>query len=302
MVKNKKRFTLVVAGFLLIIIGLFFYHFRTQEGKKAGYQYLVGLSLPNSTISRNRHLIYQVSEHKREIGDMNILVKEAQDSGKQQLKDVIELEKYGIDLLVISPMEDKDLLDKIKNMSIPVIILHQRDYAYLADAFIEYDNVAAGELLANNLGQIREPILVLSGDEKDFVSKEREAGFLNALSPIERKSVEIIDCHWNRNEAENQMKAYLVSGKKVSQVVAFNDQMAYGAYLACHKLRTVGIQFYGINGFKGSYKGIDLVERNILDGSVTFEDMYDAIVRVSQAILKKENFEPMIKLKARFIK
>lgn len=301
MVKNKKRFIWLLFAFILLLGSLIFYNVRKNEEKKEGYQFLIGLSLPNSTISRHSHLIYKIREHKEEIKDMNILVREAQDSGKQQLKDVLELEKYGIDLLVISPIEDEKLIDKLKSISIPVIILHERDYASLADAFIEYDNIGAGEVLANKVNQSGEPIVLLSGDRNDFVSKEREEGFLSSLSSKIRDKVEIIDCHWNRNEAENQMKAYLVSGKKVSKVVGLNDQMAYGAYLACHKLRINSMELYGINGFEGSHQGIDLVEQDILDGSVAFEDMYEQIIKVSQSILRKEAFDKIIKLKPRLV-
>lgn len=301
MVKNKKRFIWILLAFIFLLSSLIFYNVRKNEEKKEGYQFLIGLSLPNSTISRHSHLIYKIREHKGEIKDMNILVREAQDSGKQQLKDVLELEKYGIDLLVISPIEDEELIEKLKSISIPVIILHERDYASLADAFIEYDNIGAGELLANKVNQSGEPIVLLSGDRNDFVSKEREEGFLSFLSSKIRDKVEIIDCHWNRNEAENQMKAYLVSGKKVSKVVGLNDQMAYGAYLACHKLRINSMEFYGINGFEGSHQGIDLVEQDILDGSVAFEDMYEQIIKVSQSILRKEAFDKIIKLKPRLV-
>lgn len=301
MVKNKKRFIWMLLAFIFLLSSLIFYNVRKNEEKKEGYQFLIGLSLPNSTISRHSHLIYKIREHKGEIKDMNILVREAQDSGKQQLKDVLELEKYGIDLLVISPIEDEKLIDKLKSISIPVIILHERDYASLADAFIEYDNIGAGELLANKVNQSGEPIVLLSGDRNDFVSKEREEGFLSSLSSKIRDKVEVIDCHWNRNEAENQMKAYLVSGKKVSKVVGLNDQMAYGAYLACHKLRINSMELYGINGFEGSHQGIDLVEQDILDGSVAFEDMYEQIIKISQSILRKEAFDKIIKLKPRLV-
>lgn len=298
--KSYKKLGLFFLILLGIVGGIFFYKKEKNTEKRFGYQYLIGLSLPNTTITRNSQLIRSVNKFKEVDKETNILVKEAQDSAEQQIKDVVELEKHGIDLLIIYPIIDKNLMEKLRTLEIPIIILNEREAVGVADAYIEYDNVNAGALLANHINKRggEKTILLLTGSENDTVSKERERGFLENIEGENKKNIEILQCGWSRNEAENNMKAYLVSGKQVSIVVALNDQMAYGAYLACKKLRVRNVSHYGMNGFDGKNQGLDLVDKRILRNTVQFEDLYEAMKSIALDILKDKEYEKERRLEA----
>ena len=88
------------------------------------------------------------------------------------------------------------------------------------------------------------------------------------------------------------MKYYLVSGKKAQDVVALDDEMAYGAYLGARKLRESGMDFYGINGFDGENKGKDLEKKGILKKTIQFESMYQSVTDVGLKILENKEFNP----------
>lgn len=304
--QKYDRYIKVLSVFIITAIILFvFYQSNKKVGVVYGYNHLIGLSLPNAAMGIHINLIQDVNEHENEDKDVNILVKEAQDNAGQQVKDIIDLENHGIDLLVISPINDTKVLEKLKELSIPIVVLNERAALELAEAYIEYDNWGAGELLANFIlenDNIEDPVVLLAGNEMESTSVEREEGFLFNLPQNKRDKVEKIYCNWRRNEAENQTKAYLVSGKKLSKVVSVSDEMAYGAYRATQKLRVKNVSFYGINGFEGRNEGLDLLEKGYIQNTVKFEDMYRTMMKVSLAILKGESYEKETILKATLVK
>lgn len=298
---TKILSVLVITSAALYII----YKTSGQSEGVFGYDHLIGLSLPNALVSINENLIHDVNLNENVDKDVNILVKEAQDNAGQQLKDIIDLEEHGIDLLIISPIHDAAVFEKIQSMEIPVIVLNERAAMDYADSFIRYDNWGAGELMARHISSAKASeasILLLSGNEIESVSKEREEGFIFNLPKALRDRTEKIYCNWSRNEAQNKMKAYLVSGKQATIVVALSDQMSYGAYLSTDKLRVHDVRFYGMNGFEGDDNGLDLVRNNILDNSVKFENMYEAMMKVALEILKGIPHEKEVILKAELVR
>lgn len=305
MQKYDKQIKILAVLFLAAFILYFLYEVNGSSGTVTGYRHLIGLSLPNSSVSHNATLIQRINANEDANANVNILVKEAQDNVGQQLKDIIDLENHGIDLLIISPISDEMILEKLKELRIPVIVLHNHKAEEVASAFIEYDNLKAGELLASTIpfkDQEAENIVLISGNESESISIEREAGFLESLPKNRLLNVEKLYCEWKRNEAENQLKAYLVSGKKVDTVVAFSDQMAYGAYLGSKKLREDHVRFYGMDGFSGVNQGVDLLNRNIIQNTVKFEDMYEAMMKVALAILHGEEYVKETVLEATLVK
>lgn len=297
----EKNMRFLSMFFVASAILFFVYQMNENSGTLKGYSHLIGVSLPNASVSHNVNLIRRINTEEKAEEDVNILVKEAQDNAGQQLKDIIDLENHGIDLLVISPITDEKIFKKLKEIKIPVIVLHNRKAIEYASAFIEYDNKKAGELLANSIkfaNEEKENILILSGIPEESITTEREAGFLSHLPEPLKEKVDKIYCGWRRNEAENQLKAYLVSGKKVSTVVALSNQMAYGAYLGVSKLREENIRIYGMDGFSLGKDASDTSKMKILNNTVKFDDLYASMMKVSLAILHGDLYEEETILRA----
>lgn len=305
MQKFDKQWKILLVIVITVVILYFFYKGNEKKDVVYGYDYLIGLSLPNTSVSMNENLIQNVNINKDNDKDVNILVKEAQDNVEQQLKDIIELKNHGIDLLIISPIRDERIYEKLGEMEVPIVVLNDRKAIDYAEAYLEYDNWNAGELLAEYIESIdstKNQIVLLSGKEGESISEEREEGFIYNLSTTKRDKIEKMYCNWRRNDAENQIKAYLVSGKKLTKVISLSDEMAYGAYLAAKKLRVENVMFYGINAFRGKDNGMDLFEKGILHNTVKFEDMYQNMMDVALAILKGESYEKETILKAGLVR
>lgn len=305
MQKYDRHIKILAVFAITLVILYFMYEMNSYRGAVSGYQHLLGFSVPNATASHYANLIKEINRNENVEEEVNILVKEAQDNAGQQIKDIEELERYGIDLLVISPINDEVVFEKLKTMKIPVIILNEKKAMDYAEAFIYYDNQRAGELLVDSIaseeGKGKEKLVLISGNKDETISINREESFLKSLSEKTGLQAEILYCDWKRNEAENQLKAYIVSGNQVNKVVALSDQMAYGAYLGMKKLRVKDVNFYGMNGFYGEDQGMNLLERGILQKTIQFESMYEAMMRVALSILHGEEFEKETVLKATLV-
>ncbi len=303
---NYLLYLIILAIIVYIAVILIFNETKQSVNKVKGYKYLIGLSLYDAKTPRNAYLINTANDNASNQNDLNILIREAQNTVEQQIKDIVTLEGYGIDILVISPIDDEMVKQKLVQVSkkIPVIILENNTFEEFGDAFIGYDDVKAGELIAQKILEddlMDKGLMILTGPENDNVSKRRLYGLTKELMGKNSKSPSMLESNWNRNDAETRMKYYVVSGKKAGIVVALNDQMAYGAYLGASKLRETEIAFFGINGFFGENEGRDLVNRNILKGTVAFSDMYEAIVKMSLNILEKKDYEKKVILNATYI-
>ncbi len=297
----KKR-KWIAALFLILLFSALYSVFDNQAEEKQGYRYVVGVVLENSTMPRNAWLIQQIKHGKDIPEDMNILLKESQNSAEQQVKDMEEMLHYGVDVLVVSPIwEDavKDALQRIHS-NLPVIILHENRAAAFANALIEYDNIAAGRMIAEyalQFPQAKEGVVLLTGDEKDNVAQQRKKAILEVLEQSEYPWYEL-PVSGNRNEAENSMKYFIVSERKAGMILAVDDQKAYGAYLAAKQLRVENLLFFGMDGFDGAAGGKTLQNQGILQASIAFEDLYQKLCSVALELIKEETVEKHAALQA----
>lgn len=294
-------FTMTIA--MLIV---FSYKISTTAIRDVGYQYLMGLSLINSTKSINIELINQAHANMKYEENYNLLIKDAHDDAEEQIKNIDELMEYGIDILVIHPINDYRITQKIKEVrqKIPVVVFNEERFKALADAYIGYDNDAAARIIADQVNKnpfSQRGVLLITAPDNFYWLNERKESFIEALKPELKSKLKIVECSGDRNEAETMMKYFLVSGEDVGVVVGLNDAMAHGAALGAEKLRASQINFYGINGYDGYGGGQELVNSNVITGSVAFESMYDAIVNTSKAIIDKAKYSSEIILNAYYI-
>ena len=294
---SSKIIILIVSGLILVLALLSLKTYFNQNAmykKVQGYRYLFGLSLSNSTNSRNVKLIEDIESSKD--NDINFIIKEARNDAERQCEDITELERYGVDILVVSPINEEIVKNTLRELSkkVKIIILDDSSFLDCSTAFIGYNNYEAGKQLAKILnvkGRAEDGLLLISGEKIDCVNREREEGFLDNLESGLLNELTILEGNRNRDDAENIMKYYLVSGKKAQDVVALDDEMVYGAYLGARKLRESGIDFYGINGFNGENKGKDLEKRGIIQKTIQFENMYKSIIDIGLKILENKEFD-----------
>lgn len=241
---------LILLAFILVcILGLFLsekLYGETYE-KVESYSCLIGLSLPEVENPSHGALMEELhSEMKNR--DINVIMKEVGGDFLQQCKDIKQLAAYGVDVMVISPIDSESVRETIKELNMPVIILENPKFFDVGSVYMEYDSVWGGRALSNMiLNEHSEGILLLRGPEYDPVSRQREAAFLDSLTVEQRESLTILEVGKNRDEAERSMKYFLISNHDIKAVAGLSAQTLYGAYLAAVKLRNFDMDFYGMD-------------------------------------------------------
>ena len=257
------------------------------------YQYLIGVSLTNVMEPWLNNLVQVLSERQKEDTDVNIIFRDAAGSPEKQIQDIEALMASGIDLLIVSPDGSGDLDGELEEVSekIPVVMAgvgSKTDcYTSLIQADDEKIGRLAGEYILENLYEEGDRIMVIEGVEGSPISEKRRKGFLDAIQariPQEKIVYDYVD--WLRDQAELRMKDYLVSHDQADIVFAFNDEMAYGAFLACQQYRAAdGVHLIGVDGFEGESAGLNLVERGILDATIQSPDFGSMEYDVALALL-----------------
>lgn len=257
------------------------------------YQYLIGVSLTNVMEPWLNNLVQVLSERQKEDTDVNIIFRDAAGSPEKQIQDIEALMASGIDLLIVSPDGSGDLDGELEEVSekIPVVMAgvgSKTDcYTSLIQADDEKIGRLAGEYILENLYEEGDRIMVIEGVEGSPISEKRRKGFLDAIqAKIPQEKIVYDYGDWLRDQAELRMKDYLVSHDQADIVFAFNDEMAYGAFLACQQYRAAdGVHLIGVDGFEGESAGLNLVERGILNATIQSPDFGSMAYDVALALL-----------------
>lgn len=285
---------MILLTFILVcILGLFLsekLYGETYE-KVESYSCLIGLSLPEVENPSHGALMEELhSEMKNR--DINVIMKEAGGDFLQQCKDIKQLASYGVDVMVISPIDSESVREAIKELNMPVIILENPKFFDAGSVYMEYDSVWGGRALSHMiLNEHSEGILLLRGSEYDPVSRQREAAFVDSLTKEQKESLTILEVGKNRDEAERAMKYFLISNHDIKAVAGLSAQTLYGAYLAAVKLRNFDIDFYGMDN--------EMSIKKISDGDfhwIVYSSMAKKILDVGEELYLGKEVEKRIEI------
>ncbi len=289
----KRMFVLVaVAAAMLTALALwaafaFFGQGPGAEEPPRQIEYLIGMSQANLTepwrITMNR----DIERAAQGYGDMRVIFTNAsediqrhdevqrQADVRRQISDINTLMGYGIDLLVISPIDGEALKETIAEVysHIPVIVLDRDVRGDAYTLFIGPDNYKIGymageavlEMLAVRGGRVLE---ILGRDQSPPVD-ERSKGFADAIGGQGGVVVASqLAGNWMQDQAEDRTKEYMIQNPGVIDVVfAHNDAMAYGAHVAMDKLRVEGVRYVGVDGLDSWGGGKDMVRDGTLEAT-----------------------------------
>ena len=285
---------MILLTFILVcILGLFLsekLYGETYE-KVESYSCLIGLSLPEVENPSHGALMEELhSEMKNR--DINVIMKEAGGDFLQQCKDIKQLASYGVDVMVISPIDSESVREAIKELNMPVIILENPKFFDAGSVYMEYDSVWGGRALSHMiLNEHSEGILLLRGSEYDPVSRQREAAFVDSLTKEQKESLTILEVGKNRDEAERAMKYFLISNHDIKAVAGLSVQTLYGAYLAAVKLRNFDMDFYGMDN--------EMSIKKISDGDfhwIVYSSMAKKILDVGEELYLGKEVEKRIEI------
>ena len=224
-------------------------------------------------------------------------IRSADDDSRKQTEDIMYFIKKGVDLLIVSPNEASEVtpaVDKAFDAGIPVIVVDRNVVGDKYTAFISADNTQIGQMqgeyVVDNL-EGGEKIIEIKGLTGSTPSLERHNGFIKGLGEFDVEIVASVDAGWRSDIAEKLTDSLLRVYPDVSMIVAQNDRMALGAYMAAERLGLNDIKFIGVDALTGKSLGVDAIINGSLDASILYPTGGDVVIQTALKILDGKSFK-----------
>ena len=282
---------------------------RKEVVRTDGYEYVIGVSLTNVVEPWLSNLVQMISKKADGGREVSLIFRDAAGSAEKQIQDIEVLMDCGIDLLILSPDGSDALCETMEQVykEIPIVVVGVKPdtdaYMTVIQADDEEIGRMAGEYILDQLYEPGKNVVVIEGVKDSPISSKRLKGFQNAVGgQIPDRKITYYYGDWLRDVAELRMKDFLVVNEKADIVFAFNDEMAYGAYLACQQLRVQNTSsIMGVDGFEGEIAGLNLVENGILDATMQGPDFGELAYDTALDILQGNEVEREITVVPRLI-
>lgn len=287
---------------IVVIISLWLYsRGLVGNGIESDVEYVIGVSQANMREEWRLALIREIQEEADKYHNIRIITTDATSRVDKQEKDVDRLLEFGIDLLIISPCDSRQLTQKVRAVyqaGIPVIVMDRSVEGFDYNLFIGPDNVQIGrqggicamQFLPAGEGSILE----LCATAGSLQSKERSEGFDSIISAY--PGIEKVICELESDMRDPAYDAVLAMDQELSGVdliFANNDAVALGAYEAlCTLDLDEQIRVVGCDGFTGENEGVDLVKRGMLAATISCPTGGREAVQYAMNILREESGVP----------
>ncbi len=249
----KKKNVFFIALVVLMVLPMMLMAGGNQEvsaGNNGGLPvleqkdaYVIGFSAQQSDHPWTNALNDSIKNEGTKRGN-KVIMTDAQGSTAKQMADVESLIAQGVDVIVITPREERPLAEvtlKAKEAGIPVFIVDRNvdqsvaqagvDYvAFIGSDFVEEGRMA-GRWLVDQLGG-KGDIIELSGTTGSSAADDRGTGFRETLEGSEINIVASQDGDFVRDKGRRNMEALIQQYPDIDAVFAHNDEMALGAITA----------------------------------------------------------------------
>ncbi|OXM85531.1 substrate-binding domain-containing protein [Paenibacillus rigui] len=290
---------LIASLFALVVSILFESTQRVTKPVEAETNFLIGISQPNLNEPRQIVMNNEIRKEAERHKNVRLIFTDAAENSEKQIHDVQKLMEYGIDLLIISLNESEKLTPVVTEAykHIPVIVLGRGVTGYDYTMFIGSDNLSigkiSGKLASDLLAGVTAEVVEIKGAITSKSEEETSRGFREYVKSTPSIQVtQEIDGNWQRDRAEDELKAILPYYPGIKLVFAHSDAMALGAYRAIKSLGLSDVQIIGIDGLDTVNGGFDLVQQRILSGSVTSPTGGRESIQYAIDILKGEKVIP----------
>ncbi|WP_155838112.1 substrate-binding domain-containing protein [Butyrivibrio sp. FCS014] len=302
-IKTKWHILAVLIAVASLSIALYGCHYIPfgEGGNKDGVSSIIGVSQANMREEWRVALINELREETDKYEDIRIVTTDATGNASKQIQDIDNLIGFGIDLLIISPCDEKIMGDKIKEVhdsGIPVIVMDRAVEGFDYTLYIGPDNEVigqqAGNYIVNLLGEKGGDVVVLSGNPTSVQGTERLSGFKSAVENV--KNINIHEVYLG-TESKDAAYDMTITAKRIVKdadvVFTYSDSMALGV---CDALRFMGldkkVMTVDCDGFKGVDEGLDLVSQGRLKATVSCPIGGKEAIDYALSILNNESGVP----------
>jgi len=220
-------------------------------------------------------------EMRREIGfypeyDIELIIRDAHDQSDQQIEDIKYLINQNIDILIVSPNEAGPLtaiVEEVYSLGIPVIVIDRMINSHQYTAFLGGNNYDIGVGAAHYAAQLMEgegKVLEITGLPGSTPAIERGQGFREGLKNYPGiEIVETLNASWLHDRARVLTNDLFFESKDFDLIFAYNDPMAFGAYLSSQK-HHINPYIIGVDGLNTPNGGINMVLDGYIDGTFLY--------------------------------
>ncbi|WP_461631924.1 substrate-binding domain-containing protein [Labilibaculum euxinus] len=295
MTVTRKKYSLLLIIFILVF---------SDKGFSED-QFKIGFSQCTSVDSWRKAMQSEMQNELILFQNMELVITDAHDNNENQIRDIRELVKSGIDLLIVSPNESAPIthiVEEVFRKGIPVIVLDRKIESENYTAQISADNYLIGReagkyaaRLLNGKGNIAE-IWGLKGSSPAI---ERHKGFSEVISKY--PGIKIIFSEtgeWFKQGGTKMMKLAIEQHDNIDLVFAHNDYMAIGAYEVLQSKFGEHRPFLlGIDGLPGPNDGVNAVIQKKINATFLYPTGGAEAIQLAFKILNKKPFKKNIILK-----
>ena len=229
---------------------------------------------------------------------VEIDIRTVKDDNAEQIKDIRNFIKEGVDLLVVAPNEAAPITPVVEeafDRGIPVIVFDRKILSDKYTAYIGADNYELGKAIGNYVANMlhgQGNVVEIAGLTGSTPAMDRHQGFVAAISPY--PGIQLLareDAGWLRSEAGEKMDTLLARFPEIDVVYAQNDRMAAGAYdVAERQGRAEEMRFIGTDALAGEGYGVEQVLNGQLDATFIYPTGGDRVIQMAMDILNKRDF------------
>ncbi|MET0634825.1 MAG: substrate-binding domain-containing protein [Chitinophagaceae bacterium] len=293
---KRKLKPLVLAVILLCLVSIFFISRSLSNGQRKK-TFVIGFSQCVDDLWRKTML----DGMKRELAfhpNLSLKFREAGGNSAEQIRQVRELLRESIDLLIISPNETEPLtpiVEEVYTSGIPVIVVDRKIASRFYTAFVGSDNFEIGKLAGEYAASIlkgQATAIEVFGLTKSSPAIERHKGFESATRSFPGiKVVQTIYGEWEKSTAEERIARAVPVDQKIDLVFAHNDMMALGAYEVFRKRGQFPLpRIIGVDGVPGEGGGMQFVTDHRLVATMLYLTGGEESIQVASKILNHEEF------------
>lgn len=235
--------------------------------------------------------------------NLEIIIKDAGNTNETQIRQIRELIRQKVDVLIISPYQSAPITavaEEAYRAGIPTIITDRKVNTDLYTTFVGANNyeigLAAGAYAAHYLPQ-RAVILEIWGLAETSPAQERHQGFVDALLARGDLVYRKIEGQWLYDTARVQLQR-VERPEEIDFVYSHNDMMAIAAreyFMAWDSVRGKELKIIGVDAVPGA--GLEAVEDGRIDASFMYPTGGEQVVRTAMQILGGEAVERFIPLR-----
>lgn len=231
--------------------------------------------------------------------NIDIIVMDAEENNQKQIRQIRELIKRKVDVLIISPNESDSLTPiavEAYRAGIPTIIADRKINSDEYTSYVGGDSYEIGKMAGQHASSLlpdSATILEIWGTKTTSPAIERHQGFIDGLDKSKGFNIISIEGKWRREIARDETEKQ-PSYENIDLVYAHNDVMAIGAREAIIKRDSSlipKIKIMGVDGAFGKDAGLEAIADGRIDASFLYPTGGDEVIKVAMKILTGQPVE-----------